>query len=107
MNDVSMALALRRDVSPMARGPIGAIPWRAAVRVCPYKRVRRINAAIHSHPSNLVGGASQLRRVQGFCNLANLSGLPIIYFHVFLPPRTESTTVIAPMRALCRDHWPG
>lgn len=81
MNYASMALAVRPrgDVLPVARRPIGAVPWCAPVQVCHHKRVRRINAAIHSRPSNLMRGASQLHRVQGFCNLANFSGLPILY----------------------------
>jgi hypothetical protein len=81
MNSASMAPAVRprRNVSPTARRPIGALPWRPAVQVYHHKRVRRINAAIHSRPSNLMRGASQLHRVQGFCNLANFSGLPILY----------------------------
>jgi hypothetical protein len=44
MNSASMAPAVRprRNVPPMARRPIGALPWRAAVQVYHHKRVRRI-----------------------------------------------------------------
>ena len=36
------------------------IPWREALGVYFHKRVRGVDAAIHSRPSNLVGGTSQL-----------------------------------------------
>ena len=64
---------------------VSPIPWREAVGVYFHKRVRGVDAAIHSRPCNLVSGTSQLLPVLKSQNFLDFDRLPIAYFHGSLP----------------------